>query len=246
LPRWVLIAIIKELRSRRIFPHTTLPSNPECLQFVIESGLLEEVYTIKGRKFDFPENSEHLLIGSGSKRLSKEDNIELSNTAKRVVLYLTGEDRHCKRLRNILVEICGNSLEWSQTKKRQWLFGVKYEDGRVIFTITDVGRGILKSLHKKFHHKLEEIFGMKSDEDVLRGAFQGIYGSSSQMENRNLGLPLIKKSFDDGLLLNLKIITNKVVLHCDDEDRTNTMSTRSEFKGTFYRWIVTAESLKNE
>lgn len=56
-------------------------------------------------------------------------------------------------VKTIILEICGNSIEWSGTDNKQWLLGVKYESDRVIFTVTDVGKGILETLYRKFGKK---------------------------------------------------------------------------------------------
>jgi len=62
--------------------------------------------------------------------------------------------------------------------------------------------------------------------------------------NRNKGLPAIKSGFDDGLLKNLKVLTNNVILHFDNGNDSKSINKKIEFKGTLYRWVITKESLK--
>ncbi|MCB0397448.1 MAG: hypothetical protein KDD36_12375 [Flavobacteriales bacterium] len=79
--------------------------------------------------------------------------------------------KHEEALYNIRVQAakyqtCGNQ---SGTESKQWLLGVRYEDGKAVFTVTDVGKGILDTLHRRFSKKLFETF--TSSDRILMGAF---------------------------------------------------------------------------
>lgn len=240
----ILIAIIGDLKSKSIYIRTNYPDDKDCKEYMIESGLLNVLFDEHGKPFKKSEKSQLLFIEKGTKKLSTEDNIRISNTVKNVVRYLTGKNEYHKKLRTILLEICGNSIEWGGTINKQWLLGVKYDNSRVIFTITDVGNGILRTLNKKFRHYINETFTSKSEIEILKGAFDKKYGSTSKQVNRNKGLPSIKKGYDDGLLKNLKVVTNNVILHFDNNNNSISINKKIEFKGTLYRWIITKESLK--
>lgn len=239
----VLIAIIGDLKSKNVYTRILLPKDKNCKKEVIDSGLLNVLYDEYGKPFKKSDRSDFLFIEKGSKKLTREDNIQISDKVKNVVKHLTGEYIHCRKLRTILLEICGNSIEWGGTKNRQWLIGIKYDDDRVIFTITDVGKGILNSLYRKFGQKLNDVFSFKSNDEILKGAFIKKYASSSQQINRNKGLPAIKGGFDEGLIDNLKVLTNDVILHYDNEILSKVIKGTS-FEGTLYRWVVTNNSIK--
>ncbi len=239
----VLIAIIRDLESKRIFLRGNYPNNELCKKRIIESGLLTFMYNNKGERFKKSEKSDLLFIEKGAKILTRKDNIRISKTIQSVVKHLTGKEKHLPKLRTILLEICGNSIEWGGTLNKQWLFGVKYEKNKAIFTITDVGKGILKTLNKKWKHKLKDVFTLKSDDEILKGAFIKKYGSSSQKINRNKGLPSIKSGFDKGIIDNLKVLTNNVILHYGENNNSEILS-RSHFGGTLYRWELTEETIK--
>jgi hypothetical protein len=240
----VLIAIITDLKNRGIFITSNLPKSQECKQKVLDCGLLNVMYDNQGRPFKRVDTSDLHFIEKGSKKLTKSDNRRISETVRRACQHLSGSGGYNKRLRTILLEICGNSIEWGGTQNRQWLLGVKYENDRAIFTVTDVGVGILNTLKKKPFVRLSDVIQAKSDDDVLRGAFIKKYGSSSQKINRNKGLPSIRTGFEDGLLRNLKVLTNNVILHYDNESNSGEFRENLHFKGTLYRWVVTQESLK--
>lgn len=238
----VLIAIIRDLKSKGIILRSNYPSDPDCKELIIESGILTFMYDDQGNKFKKSEKSDLLFIEKGSKILTKKDNKRISDTVKNVVEHLTGENKHLPKLRTILLEICGNSIEWGGTINKQWLFGVKYDDDKAIFTITDVGLGILKTLNKKFKHKLKDTFTLKIDDEILMGAFKKKYGSSSRKINRNKGLPSIKNAYDIGIIENLKVLTNNVVLKYN-EKITSDVLLENQFKGTLYRWEVTKNTI---
>jgi len=173
----ILIAIIGDLKSKGIYLRADFPKNKKCKEYLIESGLLNVLFDEHGKPFKKSKNSELLFIEKGTKRLTTKDNIRISQTVKNVVEHLTGESAHCKGLRKILLEICGNSIEWGGTHNRQWLIGIKYDNERVIFTITDVGKGILKSLTKKenkLHNNYHEDQHENSTKHNRSGSFSYI------------------------------------------------------------------------
>lgn len=238
----VLIAISRDLESKGVYIRGNYPKDTECKNRIIESGILTFMYDNKGKPFEKSEKSDLLFIEKGSKILTREDNIRISKTVINVVKHLTGVENHLPKLRTILLEICGNSIEWAETYNKQWLFGVKYDDDKAIFTVTDVGKGILKTLNKKFKHKLRDTFLMKQDDEILQGAFIKKYGSSSRKINRNKGLPSIKNGSDIGIIQNLKVLTNNVILHYDKEFKSEVLNKHS-FGGTLYRWEVTSKTI---
>jgi hypothetical protein len=192
----------------------------------------------------FPKapQSELIFFEKGCGILSYNDSVKISTLIKNVVKYLTGVDERCTHVKTILLEICGNSIEWSGTDNKQWLLGVKYEQDMVIFTVTDVGKGILKTLYRQFTKRFFDTF--KASVDILKGAFEQKYGSTTKEINRNRGLPSIKNAFDNQLILNLKVLTNDVILHFNNNFNSKTFSKGTPwFKGTFYQWEMDKESI---
>ena len=237
----ILISIIRDLETKNILIRGNFPKDDTCKNKIKESGLLNFMRDNQGNPFKKSSKSDLLFLEKGSKSLSKKDNIRISENIRNAVEHLTGEKRHLQRLRKIILEICGNSIEWSGTKKRQWLLGVMYDEKKVIFTITDVGKGILKTLNLKLKYKLNNLPDY-SNEEILKNAFEKKYESSSREINRNKGLPSVKKAYDDNLIENLKVVTNDVML-----DYGNLMKSYNfksyKFDGTFYRWTITRDTV---
>jgi hypothetical protein len=240
----ILTAIGDDLKSKNIFLHGNFPDNLECKNFIIESGFLNNMVDEKNHKFPSAEKSEMIFFEKGAGALSEESNRKISELVKKVVSHITAMEEYSQPVKTIILEICGNSIEWSGTDNKQWLLGVKYEVDKVIFTATDVGKGILDSLYRKFSLKLADFFSGKSPNEILYGAFIQKYGSTTQEENRNKGLPIIKNSFINGTIKNLKVLTNNVILHFDDETISKTFEKGSpRFKGTFYQWEMDRDCL---
>lgn len=242
----ILTAIGDELKSKNIILKGDLPNNPACRLFMINSGYLNNLFDEHVKPFSISTKSDLLFFEKGSGKLTLEDNIKISKAVKNVVNYLTGESSQCLSVKTIVLEICGNSIEWSGTNTRQWLLGVEFESERVVFTATDLGRGIFESLHRKFKVKLANTFLGKSCDEILKGAFDHKYGSSTQEVNRNKGLPAVKFNFEQDRIRNLKVLTNNVILHFDDDSLSRTFKKGSaRFKGTFYQWEMTKECINN-
>ncbi len=240
----VLTAISDHLKFKGVSLRGDFPNDHSCKKLLIDSGFLNTMQDENGRPFGKSPKSEMLFFEKGTGRFTKKDNLNISNAVNHIVKHLTGAEGFCQSIRTILLEICGNSIEWSGTRNRQWLLGVRYHEDHVIVTVTDVGQGILKTLNRKWKATIADFLSRSSDEILLR-AFQQKYGSSSRMVNRNKGLPFIRSTFDQGRIKELKVITNDVVLHFDDSNRSRTFGLAGPtFKGTFYRWIVTKECLQ--
>lgn len=238
----ILTAIGDDLKFKGVILRSFLPDNPQCKNYMIESGYLNNLYDDNGKPFPKAQKSELMFFEKGCGRLSDEESRKISLLIKKIVGHLTGVEKYCQPLRTIILEICGNSIEWSGTDNKQWLLGVKYRDDRVIFTVTDVGKGILESLYRRFTKRFFEFF--KSNDEILKGAFDKKYGSTTKEDNRNKGLPAVKANFKQGTINNLKVLTNNVILHFDNDALSKEFEKGApRFKGTFYQWEMTNDCL---
>lgn len=238
----ILTAISDDLKFKGVIVRSLLPDNAKCKEYMVESGYLNNLYDDNGKRFPKAPKSELMFFEKGCGRLSNEENRKISSLIKKIVGHLSGVEKYCQPLRTIVLEICGNSIEWSGTGNKQWLLGVKYREDRVIFTVTDVGKGILESLYRRFTRKFFELF--KSSDKILKGAFDKKYGSTTKEDNRNKGLPAVKANFAQGTINNLKVLTNNVILHFDNDSLSKEFERgMPRFKGTFYQWEMTNDCL---
>lgn len=239
----IMSTIIHDNKTKGIYTQCILPENEDCKKVIIDSGLINNMRNKQGEKFEAVSTSDQLLLKKGSEKLETEDRIFLEKIAYKAFKIVKYDKEDLPDLlHTILLEICGNSIEWSGTKSKQWLIGAKYEEDRVIFTLSDVGLGVIKTLRKNDFQLIRD--KVISNISVLQGAFEGKYSSKSGDSNRNQGLPTINNAYQNGLLQNLKVLTNNVILHFDDSNKSRTLLSKNEYKGTFYRWIINNDSLK--
>jgi len=242
----ILTSLNDDLKFRTILLKTILPKNQACRDYMEDSGYLNNLVDGKGKPFKKTEKSDVIFFEKGTGFLSNADSMKISRIVKHVVGHLTGVEKYWPAVTTIILEICGNSIEWSGTGNRQWLLGVKYEPARVIFTVTDVGNGILETLYRSVDKRIFDTLQLKTSDSILKGAFEKKYGSTTQEENRNKGLPSVKLNFERGNIQNLKVLTNNVILHFDDDSRSRQFKRGyPRFKGTFYQWELTKACLKN-
>lgn len=241
-----LNAIMDEFKFLGIQAKGDFPINTRCKEFFVQSGILNKMYDRKGRPFPNKAKSNIFVFEQGAGKFSENDNRVISEMIKDVVEHLTGTRTQNEAVKTILLEICGNSIEWSGTKNKQWSLGVNFQDDRVVFTVTDIGKGIYKTLDFKYRNKLRHLFQKMDNKDILYRAFEKKYESSSGKENRNLGLPEIRNKFLSKNIEELKVLTNNVILHFDDIEKSRVLKKGTPwFKGTFYRWILTKESIQS-
>jgi hypothetical protein len=240
----VLTAISDDLKVKRVNMRGDFPVDEDCKRFMVDSGFLDQMFNEFGNRYAKSAKSQLIFFEKGSGKLSAAENMKMADLVKSVVKHLTGAPKHFNPVKSILLEICGNSIEHADTQNKQWLLGILYEDEKVTFTVTDVGKGIIATLHKKFAQKVFDQFS--SESAVLLKAFERKYGSKTRELNRNKGLPAIKDSFDQGKILDLKVLTNNVILHFNDHTRSKAFKSGSpRFKGTLYQWEISNECLNN-
>lgn len=234
-----LTAICEELKCEGINVYGNFPENSFCRQFLIDSGFLNKKYDAHRHPYRLQSKTEFMSLERGQEKLRIENFIKIRDLTLHISRHLLGEEKENLNLTTLLKEICGNSIEWSSAYKRQWTMGAKFEKDKVVLVAIDLGQGILNSLHRKFTSVLEDLMTRTPDFQILAKAFDRKYGSASRDENRNKGLPSIKKAYEDGFIKKLTVITNNAGLHFDNPDKNLTFAKdRNAFKGTLYLFEI--------
>ncbi len=232
----------EDLRLKRIFMSVELPDKDTCKKYLIESGFLDYMFDENGVKFPKTHSSDEIIFEKGFGKLTTAQNRKITEIIKNMMFHLTGKYQHFSPLKKTILEICGNSIEHAYSIKGQWALTVKYENHYVLFTVIDLGRGILDTLYRKYSTEIKEIF--KSRDQILLNAFIKKYGSSTKETNRNKGLPMIKTISDKGLIEDLLVVTNDVFLPLNSKRKPKLFNQNSiKFNGTFYEWKVTKQTL---
>ncbi len=239
----VLKAILYEIEFKSIVVRGNFPEDIECKNFILESGFLNYLVDEKGRNFRKTKNSEIVFFLKSADEFSDEEMKKLGDKIKMIMEHLTGVRKHNQSLRSMILEVCGNSIEHSQSLNNYWIIGFYFEKDKVKITVTDIGVGILETLYIKHTKKILDLLTVKSDLGVLKGAFLRKYGSSTLEDNRNKGLPLIQKTNEERKIENLVVITNSVILQFNDESKSRVFKQNSKFFGTFYQWEISTNCI---
>lgn len=220
-----------------------MPANEVCRNLFLDSGFLDYMTTLSGKKFT--KNSANLILSVGSDKTLNE---VIGKTIEKSMKFLTGKEQKYPPVYSIIQEICSNSVEWAKphsSKSKNWLLGIylqTIDDQQYInFALTDIGNGILHTLNRRLGTKLVEGLGNVSETEILMRAFDRRYGSKSDEPNRNKGMPLVKDRHTRGYICNLKVITNNVLLDFCDSSKNKVIG--MNLPGTFYSWSINQKCL---
>lgn len=240
-----LLAKVNEMsQNKRIRIWGIVPKDESCKKVFEESGFLDYMRDLAGRKFI--KHSDNFIFRVGT---DKTRNERVGKTIEKSMKFLTGNEKKYPPIYSIIQEICSNSVEWANapdTKNKNWFLGVNFPQKNgatyITFTMTDIGFGILRTLNRRFGIFIKENLQLKQDTEILERAFERRYGSKTGESNRNRGLPLIKDRFAKGFIKDLKVITNNVFLDFAESRNTRTLS--KNLPGTFYTWNIDLNCLE--
>jgi len=209
------------------------PTEKSCDEFFTSSGFLDYMKDLSGRKFE--RRGENYIISIGSDKTLNE---KVGKSIKNAMNFMTGDYVHYPPVFSIVQEMCSNSVEHANETHKNWLFGITHETNgsakEIIFTMTDIGKGILNTLKRNYGKKIIETMSNKGDDAILRRAFEKQYQSNTEDINRNRGLPLILDRFEKGYIKQLKVLTNNVFLDFENSDTSKVLN--KNLSGTFYYW----------
>lgn len=217
------------------------PKDPRCREIFDRSGFLEYVTDLSGNKFKTQSQSFIFKVGKNKTR-----NERVGKVIETAVKFITGDTAKFPPVYSMVQEICSNSVEWANPNSRakNWFLGINKietkEGVEVLFTMTDIGEGILHTLKRKFKDIVKDV--LAKDSDVLNRAFERRYGSKTEEINRNRGLPLIKSRFENGFVENLMVITNGVRYNFAIPDESTIIY--KNFPGTFYFWRINKKCIE--
>lgn len=235
----MLNAINEELSAKRCYVCGDFPIKQECQKYLEESSFYSKMYNKNGQKIVSPEHSHIIKVETGEDKIKREKITRFIKLMRETGLHLLGtEDYDFKYYMSLLKEICGNSVEWGNIRRKNWTIGVKFEDNKVLFCALDLGQGILRSLQRRFPAHASDLFHHRGNDDVLLRVFDKYYGSSSMDINRNQGLPFIKKLSEQNYIKDLHVITNNAYISFADNSKCEFSDSMNCFVGTLYSWYV--------
>lgn len=236
----LLAAICEELKDAPLnySVYGRLPDDKECYEFIKQSGFLNGKVDGAGRQFPIVKGVSKMTIHKGQDKL-KDEQLKYFVDKVREVYSHMGITSHPAYVINVLKEICGNSVEWSNATRKRWTLSVRETNDYYEFVVLDLGRGILNSLHYKYQSIIDTL-GIRKDSDILRRAFDKKYKSESMEDNRHKGLPFILGAYMENKVKGLNVASNYVLLNFDDESGNKLIkkNKKRECPGTVYRWVI--------
>ncbi len=238
----MLDAICDELSSTEPFCNVfgNTPLRNECKKYLKESGFLNNKIDASGRLFPQENHSDNMKIERGSVKLKDEHVQKVVEMEKHICKHVTGKEGRMFRHIDMIKEVCGNTVDWSGAVKDQWSYGVKFEEAKAIVVALDLGKGILESITRRFVDIVGDALTVKSHVNILEGAYNKKYGSTSKRRNRNRGLPLLKYCNEKGVIKDLTVVTNNVVLDFSNPNNCRTFywNRKRALQGTLYSWVI--------
>lgn len=233
----ILKSIIEEATLSGISFSGNLPKDNICAKKIEQYGFLNNLKY--NGNIDIKSYGEHLSYRKKSGKITIDDMKDFNNISEKAYLKITNRDGFFDELITVFKEIGSNAVEWSNSKGKQWMIGFYHDKDKIVINITDLGRGILESLHRGKRLQLIDYFFLRGSLQILERAFERKYGSLSQEVNRNKGLPFIKKTYEDNKVKNLIVSTNDIFYNFDRIDKCVTSQLEStSFSGTFYQWEI--------
>lgn len=90
----ILTAIGDDLKFKGVILRSFLPDHPQCKEYMIESGYLNNLYDDNGKPFPKAPKSELMFFEKGCGRLSDEESRKISLLIKKIVGHLTGVEKY--------------------------------------------------------------------------------------------------------------------------------------------------------
>ncbi len=226
----ILLSICGWLADRNLKVFTNSPYAADSKKFFHESGFLNYFQLKYGINNIISDNA---ILQKGS----KETEAELTSIhIRKAMKTVWGISYRNTKLQGMLIEMMANAINHAyNNNEKGWYFALHHlpNEHIVRFCFVDNGKGIINSLKSKLQRKLIMILSGESEGDMLIKAFDGQYGSSTQLTFRGRGLPLIKKNQTENVINNLKVISNNVFLDFATGEVTKL---HEHFEGTFYYW----------
>ena len=227
----LFLSMVNKLSRNGIVCWGNYPDDKSVKYYILNSGFLKVLNSNISLESEKIYDNQMYMIGKGVVCSRK-----IGISVKTAMKQLLGREIAYPPVYDNLIEICTNSVEHSNNEAidKNWLISISKKNDSIQFILTDTGLGILKTLHKKGKEFFrDKIF--RKDGQVLNDIFNKKYQSRTGELNRHKGLPIVLESFNEGFILNLKVLTNCVLY----DFKTNSFETlKNEFKGTLICWTV--------
>lgn len=227
----ILLSICGYLKDQGVRVSGSYPKNPAVRSEFEKTGFLKYFIAQYKNKDNIDSPNEILTRG-----LDKTNPKGVSSKIKGAMRTVWGSEQKNTGMQGLLIELMANTVNHAYQKHQKgWYFAVEHDkqNKKVKFCFVDNGQGILNTIKFKFKDSFKRTFGTSDDGKLLIEAFEGKFGSRTQLSYRGRGLPAVKKNSDRGIIKNLVVISNNIYLSFDNQ---NYEQMPTSFAGTFYYW----------
>ncbi|MEM6674308.1 MAG: ATP-binding protein [Planctomycetota bacterium] len=236
-----LIAALQNAKDngRRPSIRGNWPKSDQCTSFLVQSGFLEYLYSVPRQ-----HSSDSLFFPISSGHDSGND-IARALTDFYIRHAVAGEvslTRH--RLYGALIECMTNTKNHAFTnvegKRCRWWVTAHFDKpaGRIRFTFFDNGLGIPTTVRQRLMEALLRELGPTEaliDCKLLTSAMNGEERTSTKKANRGKGLESIHRSFTEGYIDSLVVLSNSAHF---DARKTDSEPLSGPLTGTLFTWSV--------
>jgi len=226
----LMISAIKELKAVGIKVSGSYPLDKAARSKLEKSGFFNFVIGYVSEENEITLNT---IIQQG---VDVVDSAAVAPLVLKAMNVVWGQPFRNQRLQSLLIELMANTVNhaFTSNKRSNWYLSISSDQSqkKVSFTFIDNGLGINRTLNVKFVEKIKYLF-LTSEEQILKAAFDGKFGSRTKERKRGRGLPNVKKCFTENYISNLVVIANNVKF---DFKSDTTQCLQYEFEGTCYYW----------
>lgn len=227
----ILLSICGYLKDQGVNVSGSYPKDPKIRTTFEKAGFLKYFIAHYSRKENIDSPNEILTRG-----LDKTNSKGSAKQIRGAMKTVWGKEQKNTGMQGLLIELMANTVNHAYDKHQKgWYFAIEHDrDSRKVkFCFVDNGQGILNTVKIKLLDKIDRFVGNSSDIVMLKDAFDGKFGSRTQLSYRGRGLPAIKKNYENRIIKNLVVISNNVCLNFDSNSHEQLTT---PFAGTFYYW----------
>lgn len=226
----LMISAIKELKTFGIKVSGSYPHDKSVRTILEKSGFFNFVF---GYVSEENKTTLNTIIQQGTDVV---DAVAVAPLVLKAMNVVWGQPYRNPRLQSLLIELMANTVNHAfvGNKRSNWYLSMSINQShkKVSFTFIDNGQGINRTLNVKFVEKIKSLF-LSSDEEILKAAFDGKFGSRTRERKRGRGLPNVKKCFIENYISNLTVVANDVYYDFKSDSTKNLIH---GFEGTCYYW----------
>ena len=207
-----------------------LPASKKARDLLEQSGFYQYVKTGPGTTLQSKINQEVFPIRDGSSGDNKLP-VDFHKFASAQSVNSDDKRKLAFAVYNPLLEAMQNAADHAykgSSIEDRWWAGAVCSKGVLEICVLDNGRSIPATIRRRV-----QIF-KKPDHDVITGAFDGKYASSTKEPNRGNGLASMKEAYEKKYISELQCISRHGMVDLDREK----LYLPRKFYGTLLRWKV--------